>query len=120
MYMCITPKSHGNIHSIDFSFIIFLLFRSSFVRMATSLVSPSATYHAQYFVTGDSKGSIRLWDINDFQKVPIFRPKNSIRGPGNIHLISFYRLSIDIFKFKKKDISNKNTECLHRKILRFY
>ena len=53
-----------------------------FDRLASSLVSPSATYYTQLFATGDSKGAIRLWDINQFQKSLIFRPSRAIRGTG--------------------------------------
>jgi len=51
-------------------------------RLTSSLVSPSATYYTQLFATGDSKGAIRLWDINQFQKSLIFRPSRAIRGAG--------------------------------------
>ena len=49
-------------------------------RLASSLVSPSPTSYTQLFATGDSKGAIRLWNINDFQKSLIFRPTRTIRG----------------------------------------
>jgi len=53
-----------------------------FCRLTSSLVSPSATYYTHLFATGDSKGAIRLWDINQFQKSLIFRPSRAIRGIG--------------------------------------
>lgn len=52
-------------------------------RLASRLVSPSANYYTQYFATGDSRGIIRLWDINQFQKSIIFQPSQMIRGPSN-------------------------------------
>jgi WD40 repeat protein len=54
--------------------------KNFFTRLTSSLVSPSATYYTQLFATGDSKGAIRLWDINQFQKSLIFRPSRAIRG----------------------------------------
>lgn len=50
--------------------------------MASTLVAASSIYYTQFFATGDSKGLIRLWDINEFQKSPIFRPKKTIRSAG--------------------------------------
>jgi len=52
-------------------------------RLASTLVAPSSIYYTQFFATGDSKGLIRLWDINEFQKSPIFRPKKTIRSAGS-------------------------------------
>ena len=57
-------------------------------RLTSKLVSPSANYYTQFFATGDSKGAIRLWDINHFQKWIIFRPSYSIRGPSKFELIN--------------------------------
>ncbi|CAF3736045.1 unnamed protein product [Rotaria magnacalcarata] len=51
-------------------------------RLTSSLVSPS-TNHTQLFATGDVKGAIRLWDINQFQKTLIFRPTRAIRAIGS-------------------------------------
>ncbi|CAF4213118.1 unnamed protein product, partial [Rotaria sp. Silwood2] len=51
-------------------------------KLASSLVSPSINY-TQLFATGDTKGAIRLWDINQFQKSLIFRPSRAIRGTGS-------------------------------------
>jgi phosphoinositide-3-kinase regulatory subunit 4 len=59
------------------------LHNGKITKLASSLVSPSATYYTQLFATGDSKGAIRLWDINQFQKSLIFRPSRAIRGPAS-------------------------------------
>ncbi|CAF3347839.1 unnamed protein product [Rotaria sp. Silwood1] len=55
------------------------LHNGKITKLASSLVSPSINY-TQLFATGDTKGSIRLWDINQFQKSLIFRPSRAIRG----------------------------------------
>ncbi|CAF0798186.1 unnamed protein product [Adineta steineri] len=56
------------------------LHNGKITKLTSSLVSPSPTYYTQLFATGDSKGAIRLWDINQFQKSLIFRPSRAIRG----------------------------------------
>ena len=58
------------------------LHNGKITKLTSSLVSPTATYYTQLFATGDSKGAIRLWDINQFQKSLIFRPSRAIRGTG--------------------------------------
>ncbi|CAF0744588.1 unnamed protein product [Didymodactylos carnosus] len=61
------------------------LHNGKITRLASSLVSPPSTqyYYTQYFATGDIQGSIRLWDINQFQKCLIFRPTRAIRGSSS-------------------------------------
>ncbi|UJR33847.1 hypothetical protein I4U23_021270 [Adineta vaga] len=66
------------------------LHNGKITKLTSSLVSPSATYYTQFFATGDSKGAIRLWDINQFQKSLIFRPSRAIRGtPSSVRGLAF-------------------------------
>ncbi|CAF3717218.1 unnamed protein product [Rotaria sordida] len=58
------------------------LHNGKITKLASSLVSPSLNY-TQLFATGDTKGAIRLWDINQFQKSLIFRPSRAIRGTAS-------------------------------------
>ena len=81
MFMCIMGRLPGQIEMrMNWSL------EGDRFRLASSLVSPSTSYYTQLFATGDAKGSIRIWDINDFQKSPIFRSKKTIRGTGTEHL----------------------------------
>lgn len=92
MFTFIMGRSRGNIAHARMN----RTFQNDVFRLASSLVSPSTAYYTQLFATGDSKGSIRLWDINDFQKSPIFRSKKTIRGTGKEHLDALHWKSVSL------------------------